>query len=119
MKRLVGLLGSLLAFMFPAEAHDMKAMGRMEGTNAGYSWLYGMDRTDANLNVVNCCKHGDGGDCIFYPVEGVKLVDGGYLLQDGEFIPEREATVSPDENYYRCQHAGKVSHCFFAPARGF
>lgn len=118
MIRLIALLGTLIAFLLPASGHDMKAMGVMEPWG-NFAWLHGMNRDDPNLNVINCCKYGGGGDCFLYPEENVSIVPGGYQTQDGEFIPEREATVSPDEHYYRCQHPGKKSHCFFAPARGF
>jgi hypothetical protein len=99
-----------------AAAHDMKAMGKFGGYQDQY--LYGMNRNDPDLSVMNCCKYNGNGDCQLFPETGVKIVPGGYLLTDGEFIPEREATVSPDENYYRCKYEGKPSHCFFAPAAG-
>jgi hypothetical protein len=118
MIRLVALVGTLIALLVPASGHDMKPMGVMQAWGS-MAFLYGMNRDDPNLNVVNCCLLGGDGDCKLYPEEGVSIVPGGYQTKDGEFIPEREATVSPDEHYYRCQHAGKKSHCFFAPARGF
>jgi hypothetical protein len=101
-------------------AHDMqhaqmKGMGNLDEL----SFLHGMDRRNVLLPMVNCCLLGGNGDCKLYPEKGVQYVNGGYLLQDGEFIPEREATVSPDENFYRCKYDGQISHCFFAPAKGF
>jgi hypothetical protein len=112
------LLTLILLLSYAVEAHNMKAMGRIQGP-ADWAYLYGMNRKDPELTVINCCLLGGNGDCQLFPEEGVQYVNGGYLLKDGEFIPEREATVSPDENFYRCQHAGQVSHCFFAPAKGF
>lgn len=101
-----------------AYAHSMKPMGKIQGA-PGWAFLHGMDRTKPNLPVVNCCLLGGNGDCQLFPEEGVSIVPGGYRLKDGEFIPEAETTVSPDENYYRCQHPGAISHCFFAPPQGF
>jgi hypothetical protein len=118
MIRLVALVGTLIALLLPASGHEMKPMGTMEPWG-NFAFLHGMNREDPALTVVNCCKYGGDGDCFLYPEENVSIVPGGYQTKDGEFIPEREATVSPDEHYYRCQHAGKKSHCFFAPARGF
>jgi hypothetical protein len=111
---------ALLSLSFcGADAHEMKAMGKRT-VAGGMNWLYGMNRMDDALTVINCCREGGDGDCQLFPEEGVSYVKGGYLLKSGEFIPEREATVSPDENFYVCKHSyATKSHCFFAPAKGF
>lgn len=97
-----------------------RAMGRIQaGGSSADIYLYGMNRMDPDLNVINCCLLTGMGDCKIVPLEGVRVVPGGYEWQ-GEFIPEREATISPDDNYYGCKHNGSVkAHCFFAPPQGF
>jgi hypothetical protein len=97
-----------------------KPQGEMIKKDWG-DYLYGINR-DRNASTygdsVNCCKYGGDGDCQLMPVENVKIVPGGYEVA-GEFISEEETTASPDDSFYRCQHAGKPSHCFFAPPQGF
>ena len=97
---------------------QQKEQGRFSSSG---DYLFGIqrDRTSERYGqTVNCCQYGGDGDCQIMRVEGVKIVPGGYEV-DGEFIAEAETTASPDDNYYRCQHAGKPSHCFFAPPQGF
>jgi hypothetical protein len=102
---------------------QVKPMGRMTQGYAGSAYLYGMNRLGIGqyfLDEINCCKmSGDGMDCHLTQVTDVKLVPGGYEFE-GEFIPEAEVTVSPDDNYYRCVKPGAAkSHCAFAPPQGF
>lgn len=94
-----------------------KPIGRIQpgSANDGDSYLFGMNREDPQLNIINCCLLHGMGDCQMVKAENVKVVAGGYEWQ-GEFIPEAEATVSPDDSFYGCKHKGKPrSHCFFAP----
>jgi hypothetical protein len=85
---------------------------------------------------VNCCLFNNGtegsrGDCQRYPDEDVKIVPGGYLLKDGEFISHAETSVSPQDpatgeyHFYRCRHTpgsgygdSPATHCWFAPPTG-
>lgn len=104
-------------------AHEM--MGKWSG-----SFLYGRYVGDPPTGGLrNCCTHGDSYDCKTYPEEDVRIVPGGYLLADGEFISHQDTNVSPIAEdgqyyYYRCQHGPdwqgtpQKSHCFFAPPRG-
>jgi hypothetical protein len=98
------------------------------------NFLWGKKIGDSSPGKTNCCTHsrGDGtfGDCKVYPEENVKIVPGGYLLHDGEFISHEDTNVSPlaqdgEYYYYRCKHdpvapnfEKRRSHCFFAPPRG-
>lgn len=76
-----------------------------------------------------CCGERD---CGVYVRGSIKVVAGGYQVnaefQVGEgataqfvhvreFVPEAEATPSPDGQYWRCYWGGKRK-CFFAPPQG-
>jgi hypothetical protein len=94
-------------------------MGRWGGSG---QFLYGYNRL-TKTEGSNCCTFGGLGDCQEYPAEKVKIVEGGYLLEDGEFIAQWDTSVSPldsdgEYRFYRCQHPGKLTHCFQVPPSG-
>jgi hypothetical protein len=100
-------------------AHEM---GRFGGGSTGTMFLYGFNRLTKS-DGINCCKYGGTGDCQEYPADKVKIVDGGYLLDDGEFIAQHDTSVSPldadgEYRYYRCRHPDTLTHCFFVPPSG-
>lgn len=134
----------------PARAHE--TMGHFDHSG-GQTNLYGRRIGAPPLpdgKLTNCCLHKnargeESGDCRSFPDENVAEVvrDGvpGYLLkalagdddQDDEFIPESQASVSPDQRFYRCRHGRSYddydgghhapsavvpkSHCFFVPKK--
>lgn len=108
----------LCALARTANGHE--TMGTW-GLGGGY--LFGQ-RIGSDVDYpINCCLYGGHGDCQLVEENDVKVVDGGYLLSDGEFIAHYDTNVSPlgqdgEYHYYRCRHAGALSHCFFAPPRG-
>jgi hypothetical protein len=64
---------------------------------------------------IPCC--GDD-DCFLVPEESVRITAQGYALRSGEQIPFREALVSEDGRYWRCQRSDGSRRCFFAPPGG-
>ena len=91
-----------------------KTKGEVKGEGWG-TYLWG-NRIGTGA-YVNCCRVYGDGDCQMVMPKVVEIVPGGYKV-DGEFIAEADTNVSPDENYYRCQHAGMPSHCMFVPDKG-
>jgi hypothetical protein len=96
-------------------------MGRF-GNHGGNEYLYGYHRIHKTERS-NCCKVGGNGDCQEYPANLVKVVDGGYLLDDGEFIAQWDVSVSPldadgEYRYWRCKNPNALTHCFFVPPSG-
>ncbi len=68
-----------------------------------------------------CCSDRD---CYPVPVERVKTVPGGWLIEDGTFVPYSKARPSPDGQYHICRREdGKgqlielegLPSCFWAP----
>lgn len=109
-------LVAILGFAHNARAHDM---GRMEGSPGGSTHLYGYNRLNKTHNA-NCClfqgPQGQPGDCKVYPITGFRLEGDKFILADGEVIPQAEASISPDDQAYRCKYDGQPTHCFFFPA---
>lgn len=109
-------IAALGAMCGPAFAHDM---GKMNTTPQGSMYLYGYNRI-SKVNDANCClfqgPKGEPGDCKVFPITGYRLEGDKFILADGEIIPQAEASISPDDQAYRCQHPGQPSHCFFFPA---
>ena len=63
----------------------------------------------------HCCgEH----DCTLVLDEHVRITAQGYVLASGEHIPFREALVSEDGRYWRCQRSDGARRCFFAPRGG-
>lgn len=124
-----------LGVMVAVRALGHEQMGRF-GSYGVEEYLYGREIGNADdVGPVNCCLYknaeGEQGDCKLYPEENVKIVPGGYLLADGEFIAQHDTNVSPPDPvtgeyyFYRCRHdAGggwgdnPKTHCFFAPPTG-
>jgi hypothetical protein len=106
-----------------AVGHEMGRFGNMSGTN----YLYGYNRL-TKVDGSNCCvagknANGKDGDCQEYPAHLVKVVDGGYLLDDGEFIAQYDTSVSPldpdgEYRYWRCKYPNALTHCFQVPPSG-
>jgi hypothetical protein len=100
----------------PSAAHDM---GKMHGSPSGSTYLYGYNRL-AKAHNANCClfqgPQGQAGDCKVYPLSGFRLEGDKFILSDGEVIPQAEASISPDDQAYRCKYDGQPTHCFFFPA---
>lgn len=124
----VAICAALILTIPDASGHE--TMGHWQHHSArGPPYLYG-HRIGSELGTeVNCCLYNDGqkgstGDCRLVREDDVRIVEGGYLLKDGEFIAHTETSVSPPDpetgeyDYFRCQIAGAPSHCFFAPPRG-
>ncbi len=70
-----------------------------------------------------CLTHGRNsllrGERLFLVLEGnVSITAQGYVLTSGEHIPFREALVSEDGRYWRCQRPDGSRRCFFAPRGG-
>ena len=64
---------------------------------------------------VHCCgEH----DCTLVLDEHVRITAQGYVLASGEHIPFREALVSEDGHFWRCQRDDGARRCFFAPRGG-
>lgn len=64
-----------------------------------------------------CCGHDD---CfVVHGVTPVSLPTAGFRLPSGEFVPQSEATPSPDGFYWRCQKSDGTRRCFFYPPMGF
>jgi len=64
---------------------------------------------------IRCCGEND----CFLVLEGnVSITAQGYVLTSGEHIPFREALVSEDGRYWRCQRHDGSRRCFFAPRGG-
>ena len=64
---------------------------------------------------VHCCgEH----DCALVLDEHVRITAQGYVLASGEHIPFREALVSEDGHFWRCQRDDGARRCFFAPRGG-
>jgi hypothetical protein len=61
---------------------------------------------------MRCCGEND---CFVVPEESVRITAHGYALASGEQIPFREALVSEDGRYWRCQRSDGSRRCFFAP----
>src|SRR4051812_36840759 len=64
---------------------------------------------------VPCCSEHD---CALVLDEHVTVTAQGYVLASGERIPFREALVSEDGRYWRCQRGDGARRCFFAPRGG-
>jgi hypothetical protein len=106
-----------------AVGHEMGRFANM----AGNEYLYGFNRL-TKTDGSNCCLFGvsnigKAGDCQEYPAHLVKVVDGGYLLDDGEFVAQHDTSVSPldadgEYRYYRCKYPNALTHCFFVPPSG-
>lgn len=62
-----------------------------------------------------CCS---GKDCWPIPTASVTKVPGGYVLDNGEFIPESKAREGRDENYHICRYPFPTVICFFKPFSG-
>ena len=61
-----------------------------------------------------CCGEND---CAEVPTEDVAVVEGGYFIKSlSEFVPNAEATPSPDGHYWRCAWPTPADRkCFFFP----
>lgn len=109
------LIGAALLCAAPALSHDM---GRMN-SSGGNIHLYGYNRL-TKIHNANCClfqgPQGQPGDCRVYPVTGYRLVGDNFVMADGEVIPQADASISPDDQAYRCKYDGQPSHCLFIPA---
>lgn len=116
MKTIVVTILVMILLSGAAFAHDM---GRMHGAPTGNTYLYGYNRL-AKAHNANCClfegPQGQPGDCKVYPLSGFRLEGGNFILADGEVIPQAEASISPDDQAYRCRYDGQPTHCFFFPA---
>ena len=63
-----------------------------------------------------CCS---GQDCEPIDDKRVKLVEGGYLLDDAHFIAEKDARQAPDGNYHACFWPNpETLRCFYRPSLG-
>lgn len=67
-----------------------------------------------NADGALCCGESD---CIELATEDVATVGGGYYIKSlKEFIPNAEATPSPDGHYWRCAWPTPTDRkCFFFP----
>lgn len=118
---IIGL--ALIAFCRSAGAHQ--SMGHF-GMMLGSKYLWGQRIGNPEAGTINCCLHkgsdGKSGDCFEYTGK-VRNVEGGVMLDDGEFIAAGDISVSPqdaDGEYrtWRCKHPDKPSHCFHRPPSG-
>ena len=67
------------------------------------------------MDGAHCCGEND---CVLVLEENVSITAQGYVLTSGEHIPFREALVSEDGHYWRCQRGDGARRCFFAPRGG-
>lgn len=128
----VAIAAAIVGLFATAPVYGHEPMGRLGPLQYGapeYTYLFkeGVDDTGERYSK-NCClaeapTGQPQGDCKEYPLSKVKIVPGGFLLEDGEFIAQHDAAVSPrdpDGEYrvWRCRHPGALTHCFFYPPSG-
>lgn len=81
------------------------ALARAANAHGPYT---GMETTDGFL----CCNDHE---CAPYPAEKVQEVPGGYLLEDGVFVPLSRVKASFDHQFHRCDWQEQKARCFLAP----
>ncbi|CAN1565421.1 hypothetical protein MCEMSEM23_02899 [Rhabdaerophilaceae bacterium] len=73
---------------------------------------------------IECCSEKD---CFPVPISDVKLIKGGWQLQDGTVVEHAEARPSPDGRFHVCRRQdgkgplirmNKAPACFWAPVMG-
>lgn len=91
-------------------------LGFLAGFVAQPVWAHGTaDWIRMHPDFSWCCTPED---CGVYPAEKVRVVPGGFIVEEGEFIPHSEGKPSVDENYWRCVAPDKKTRCFFFPNVG-
>jgi acetyltransferase-like isoleucine patch superfamily enzyme len=103
--RRLALLLAILAAGLLALAWMSKAEALAHDIYGGWHNKLGQD----------CCQ---GMHCRVYPAANVHFAPGGYLLDDGVFVPFADVLGSPDEDYHRCDLAGQKARCFAVPGSG-